>query len=230
MEKNSIQAEIASYTGKLFRDNFGKGPSSVYVSIEHPFITIYLRNFLAPMERVLVGQKNYMKVEEMRDLLMQELLPDIKATLRVTANLIVDDLYYDWSLPNRSGLIMGIIKSEEEKEEPAPFADYLHKQDVHDEIIKVSEEAEKQPERTDSLYLNARTLVVKREGILVKIEQELIRSGFSQQLHLSKRQLEKRLLDPKVFETILGVPVQDIFVDWDFNLDTSYIVFILKPE
>lgn len=56
MEKNSVQAEIASYIGKLLRDNFGKGPSSVYVSLKKPFITIHLRDFLAPMERVLLSQ------------------------------------------------------------------------------------------------------------------------------------------------------------------------------
>ncbi|MCP3026491.1 Na-translocating system protein MpsC family protein [Halobacillus sp. A5] len=230
MEKNSVQAEVASYTGKLFRDNFGKGPSSVYVSIEHPFITIYLSDFLAPMERVLVGQKNYMKVEETRDLLMQELIPEIKATLRVTADIHVENIYYDWSLKNRSGIIVGVVKEESEAEELLSLADYSNKAKVHDEIVKVSKQAEKVPEQVDSLFLNPRTLVVDRKGILVRIEKELISSGFSEQLRLSKRQLEKRLLDSSVFEKILDTPVQDIFVDWDFSLDKSYIIFILKPN
>ncbi|MFB5661132.1 hypothetical protein [Alteribacillus sp. HJP-4] len=78
--------------------------------------------------------------------------------------------------------------------------------------------------------MNSRTLVVDRQGILVEIEKELIRSGFSEPLRLSKRRLEKRLLDPKVFETILSTLVIDIFVDWDFTLDKSYIIFILKPN
>ncbi|WP_431799803.1 DUF2294 domain-containing protein [Halobacillus andaensis] len=230
MEKNSVQAEVASYTGKLFRDNFGKGPSSVYVSIEHPFITIYLSDFLAPMEKVLVGQKNIMKVEETRDLLMKELIPEIKATLRVTADINVENIYYDWSLNNRSGILVGVVKEERKEEEFLSLADYPKKDKVHDEIIKVSEQAEKVPERVDSLLLNSRTLVVDRKGILVRIEKELINSGFSEQLRLSKRQLEKRLLDPSVFEAILETKIQDIFVDWDFALDKSYIILILKPN
>ncbi|GGF13834.1 hypothetical protein GCM10010954_10740 [Halobacillus andaensis] len=230
MEKNSVQAEIASYTGKLFRDNFGKGPSSVYVSIEHPFITIYLSDFLAPMERVLVGQKNFMKVEETRDYLMQELIPEIKATLRVTADIHVENIYYDWSLKNRSGIIVGVVKEESDEEELLSLEDYPNKDRVHEEIIKVSEQAEKAPEQVDSLFLNSRTLVVDRKGILVRIEKELIQSGFSEQLRLSKRQLEKRLLDPSVFESILDTQVMDIFVDWDFTLDKSYIILILKPK
>ncbi|WP_101843587.1 DUF2294 domain-containing protein [Halobacillus sp. Marseille-P3879] len=230
MEKNSVQAEVASYTGKLFRDNFGKGPSSVYVSIEHPFITIYLSDFLAPMEKVLVGQKNIMKVEETRDLLMKELIPEIKATLRVTADINVENIYYDWSLNNRSGILVGVVKEDRKEEDFLSLADYPKKDKVHDEIIKVSEQAEKVPERVDSLLLNSRTLVVDRKGILVRIEKELINSGFSEQLRLSKRQLEKRLLDPSVFEAILETKIQDIFVDWDFALDKSYIILILKPN
>ncbi|SDI00452.1 DUF2294 domain-containing protein [Alteribacillus bidgolensis] len=113
MEKTSVQAEIASYTGKLLRDNFGKGPSSVYVSIKKPFVTLHLRDFLAPMERVLVSQEKTMKVEETRDILMQELLPEIKAALKVTANLAVNEMYYDWSLQNRTGILIGIIDEEE---------------------------------------------------------------------------------------------------------------------
>ncbi|MFC7321276.1 Na-translocating system protein MpsC family protein [Halobacillus campisalis] len=230
MEKNSVHAEIASYTGKLFRDNFGKGPSSVYVSIEHPFITIYLSDFLAPMERVLVGQKNYMKVEETRDFLMQELLPEIKATLRVTADVDVENIYYDWSLRNKSGILVAVIKEENSEEQISDLSDYPKKDEVNNEIIRVSELAEKAPEKVESVYLNSRTLLVDRKGILVRIEKELINSGFSEQLRLSKRQLEKRLLDPTVFETILGTQIQDIFVDWDFSLDKSYIIFILKPK
>ncbi|PYZ91954.1 hypothetical protein CR194_17290 [Salipaludibacillus keqinensis] len=229
MEAKSINAELASYTAKLFRDNFGKGPQSVYVSIEHPFVTIYLRDFLAPMERVLVRQENFMKIEETRDCLMQELIPEIKATLRVTAKINIDNIYYDWSIKNRTGLLVGVI-TEDNDEELKSFSDYPQKQRVHDEIIKMSKQAEKAPEEVDSLYLNSRTLVVKRSGILVEIEKEFIRSGFTESLRLSKRKLEKGMLDPGTFEEILGLNVLDIFVDWDFHFDISYITFILKPQ
>ncbi|MFC7062988.1 Na-translocating system protein MpsC family protein [Halobacillus seohaensis] len=230
MEEKSVQAEVASYTGRLFRDNFGKGPSSVYVSIKHPFITIYLSEFLAPMEKVLIGQRNFMKIEENRDLLMKELLPEIKATLRVTADIHVENIYYDWSLSNRTGILVGVMKEDQEVKEHSEFPDYPHKLEIQDEIIKVSEQAEKVPELVDSLYLNSRTLIIERMGILVEIEKELIRSGFRESLRLSKRRLEKRMLDAKVIETILGTPVIDTFVDWDFDLDKSHIIIILKPK
>ncbi|UOQ93923.1 DUF2294 domain-containing protein [Halobacillus shinanisalinarum] len=228
MEKKTLQSEVASYIGKLFRDNFGKGPTSVYVSIDGPYITVYLREFLAPMERVLVGQDHYMKVEETRDLLMTELLPEIKATLKLMTGLKVDEIFYDWSLSAHSGMLLGVLANENEEDEGLP--NYTTKEKIHEEIIRVSEQAEKAPEHVDSYMLNSRTLLIVRDGILVRIEKELIRSGFGETLKLTKRKLEKTLLRQSYCESILDKQVIDVFADWDFHKDKSYILFILKPN
>ncbi|MEK4563893.1 Na-translocating system protein MpsC family protein [Alkalihalobacillus sp. FSL R5-0424] len=227
MNKRTIQAEMSSYVGKLLRDNFGKGPSSVYVSIKEPFITMHLREFLSPMERVLMAQNKDVKVEEIRDLLMNELLPEIKATLYATHNLKVSELYYDWSLHNRSGIIIGVMENTDQT--AYMLEDYPNKAAIHREIEQVSKQAERLPDTVNSCYLNDRTLIVKREGILVRIEKELIRGGFIEPLKLTKRHLEKSLLETGDFNDMLNAEIMDIFVDWDFIEDISYIVFILKP-
>ncbi|TSB46040.1 Na-translocating system protein MpsC family protein [Alkalicoccobacillus porphyridii] len=228
MNTVSVQAEIASYVGKLLRDNFGKGPSSVYVSIKKPYITMHLREFLSPMERVLMSQKKDLKVEEIRDLLMNELLPEIKAMLNANHHLNVTELYYDWSLHNRSGIIVGIFDINDTSVDTAD--DYPNKAAIHREIDQVSKQAERLPDSVDSWFLNDRTLVVKRSGILVRIEKELIRSGFEEPLKLTKRHLEKSLLETGDFNDIFNAEIMDIFVDWDFQEDISYIIFILKPN
>ncbi|WP_059105049.1 Na-translocating system protein MpsC family protein [Shouchella shacheensis] len=229
MDNKSMQAEVSSYIGKLLRDNFGKGPSSVYVSLRKPFVTMHLRDFLAPMERVLISQDKAMKVEETRDLLMQEMIPEIKATLKISLGIAVKEVYYDWSLQNRSGILVCILDDEEE-EEQKQLEDYPKKEAVHQEISRVSKQAEKLPGFVDSCFLNQRTLIVVRTGILVRIEKELIQNGFEEPLKLSKRRLEKSLLHGSNAEDILQASVADIFVDWDFKLDKSYILFILQPK
>ncbi|MFZ0369694.1 MAG: Na-translocating system protein MpsC family protein [Halobacillus sp.] len=228
MEERSLQSEISSYIGKLLRDNFGKGPASVYVTIQKPYVTIYLKDFLAPMEKLLVSQNNKDKVEETRDLLMQELIPDIKATFRATAGIELNSLYYDWSLTNRTGMIIGVIQSDEELD--PSVKDYQHKAALQEEIKKVSKQAEKVPESVNSFKINDRTIVVERNGILVAIEKEMIRSGFGEQLRMAKRHLEKRLLHQLSLEKVLQLKVEDIFVDWDFDSDFSHIILIVKPE
>jgi len=229
LEKKSLNSEIAGYIGKLLRDNFGKGPTSVYVSIKNPFISIYLKDFLAPIERLLVRQKNYQKVEETRDLMFEELIPEIKATLRVSADLHIKNFYYDWSLENKTGVLLGVMDNSESNDEHF-YPEFPNKEILEKEMIKVSEIAQKAPDLLNSMYLNNRTLVMERKGILTELEKELIREGNKEQLLLSKRQLEKRLLDIKVFESILGVSIKDVFVDWDFYLDISYLIYIVKPK
>ncbi|MYL49516.1 DUF2294 family protein [Halobacillus litoralis] len=228
MDKRSIQSEMSSYIGKLLRDHFGKGPSSVFVSIEGKFLTIYLKDFLAPMERVLVGQKNDKKVEETRDLMMRELIPDIKATFRASAGIHVESLYYDWSLSRQTGVLIGVI-TKDSPEDDERLKTYEHKDAVHEEVEKISRKAEKTPASIRSFLLNERTLLIERNGILVPIEKEMINTGYEQPLKISKRRLEKRLLNHASFETILGTSIEDVFVDWDFNKDRSYMVLILKP-
>lgn len=227
MSNKPIESEISSYVGKLLRDNFGKGPSSVYVSIKKPFITIHVRDFLAPMEKILVNQSEQERVEQTRDMLMRELLPEMKATINVTADIHLQEMYYDWSLSNRSGIIIGVMHQEDHV---SHTDEYEEKAGVHEEINHVSKQAEKAPEKIESFYINDRTLLIIRNGILVPIEKELIRSGFEQKLKLVKRHLEKRLINTASFEQILGLPVGDAFVDWDFNQDLSYVVLILKPN
>ncbi|WP_281974485.1 Na-translocating system protein MpsC family protein [Halobacillus litoralis] len=226
MDKQSVQSEMSSYVGKLLRDHFGKGPSSVFVSLEAPYLTIYLKDFLAPMERVLVGQKNHNKVEETRDLMMRELIPDIKATFRASVGIEVESIYYDWSFPNKSGILIGIVKSDQQSPN---LKSYDPGSTLYEEVEKVSEQAEKAPESINSYLLNDRTLLIVRSGILVAIEKELIDSGYEEPLKISKRRLEKRLLSRASFEKILGKPIEDTFVDWDFQNDRSYIVFLLRP-
>lgn len=50
----SVESEISGYISTLLRQNFGKGPTSVYVTLSGPFMTIHFRGFIAPMEKILL--------------------------------------------------------------------------------------------------------------------------------------------------------------------------------
>jgi uncharacterized protein YbcI len=79
------------------------------------------------------------------------------------------------------------------------------------------------------LFISPKIFLVKRDGILVRIERVLNAKGFEQTLLVTKDELEKSYLhrDGR-FEEIFSNPVADIFVDWDFNEDKSIICFVLK--
>lgn len=230
MENKQVQMELASYIGRTLRENFGKGPESVFVSYNQSILTVYLRNFLTPSENVLLAQDQEAIVQKTRDMLMQTLIPEFKAYIKILTGMEIREFYYDWGLHNKSGVFIGKSASLTEQAEIINDS-YEGREHLHEEIKRISIQAQKEPDEVESFLLNQRTLVVIRKGILVSIERELIRLGSSETLRLAKRNLEKRLLhNSNHFEAILKTKVNDIFVDWDFNLDKSAIVLILLPK
>lgn len=189
MEK-TVESGISSAIGKLFRDNFGKGPEAIFVSIAKPYITIYLRNFLAPMEKILLKQENELKFRETRDLLMKELTPEIQSIISSQAGVKVDKIYYDWSVENSSGILFTELDSNLD-ETIEDYLDYPAKEQVHEEISRFTQKAQKSPKQLTSCMLNPRTLISRREDILVLIEKELIHSGFENQLQAVKAEAGK---------------------------------------
>ncbi|MDC3418517.1 DUF2294 domain-containing protein [Aquibacillus salsiterrae] len=230
MEKGSTTtAELSKYVSKFISENFGKGPEFVHVSIGETLITVYIRNFITPPEKVLLNQNKEQRVEETRDLVMASLIPEIKANIYQITGMKVNEFYYDWGLHNKSAMFTCVC-SDETSVGNGLESDYEGKKEMEDEVARISEVAQKVPEELNSYRLNERTYLFIRNGILVSIEKELIRDGLQEKLRLAKRKLEKRLLHNNThFETILNTKVIDIFVDWDFDLDKSIFLFITNP-
>ncbi|WP_284139637.1 Na-translocating system protein MpsC family protein [Virgibacillus sp. LDC-1] len=226
----NLESQISSSVGKLLRSYFGKGPRTIYVSVSNKFITIYLQHFLAPMEQVLLKQNSLVKVQETRDIMMEELVPELKVLLSTQIQMPVQQLYYDWDLEKESGIIFAELTEKQNEEKLQVSLDYDAKEKVHEEIARFTKKAQKTPRNIVSYRLNERTIISKREDILVLIEKELIRTGFREQLRLTKRRLEKNLLNREFIESVLQQKIQDVFVDWDFEKNIGYIVFILEKE
>jgi uncharacterized protein YbcI len=223
-------AELSSYISKILRDHFGKGPESVQVSLGKTFIIFYIRNFQSPTEKVLMDQKQVETVQQTRDLVMQTLIPEIKVYIKIVTGMDIREFYYDWGLDNKSGMFTGICTDETGIDTPIQ-EDFTGKSALIEEIINLSAESEKKPDEIYSCQINHRSILVIRNGILVRIEKQLIRQGMREELKLAKRTLEKGLLhNNNHFEGILNTKVIDIFVDWDFDLDKSVIVLIVNPS
>ncbi|MGK7376763.1 Na-translocating system protein MpsC family protein [Planococcus sp. 1R117A] len=55
LHSKSVQTEIGGYISTLLRMHFGKGPTSVFVTIKFPFIPVHIRGFLEPTEKSLLN-------------------------------------------------------------------------------------------------------------------------------------------------------------------------------
>lgn len=225
MEKTITEKDISSYIGRVLRETFGRGPSHVICTISEPYLAVHLANFLSPMEKsLLANQDGTVYVQKNRDLLMETISKDITSYIEATLGTEVDEFFYDWNLPSSTGMFIITLSRT-----ATSFSDYKNRELVEQELAKVSKLAQKVPEETYSTLLNKRQLMLVREGILVPIEKELIKFGFKEQLMIAKRDLEKSLIKEhkSKFEEYLNCKIIEEFTFWDFEKDTSYIIFIL---
>lgn len=228
MEELDLEKEISGYIGRLLRETFGRGPSNVFCTISNSYVSIYVTNFLSPMEKTLIGNHQSVYVQKTRDLMMETLEQEIKSYIEQNTEEKVREFYYDWNLDDKTGMLLFIL----DNEKPTYFEHYSNQEEVHKEIIDLSTEIQKAPEQTFSKLLNERTLVIVRKGILISLEKEFIHLGFQETLKIAKRTLEKRVISrhKNKFERFLNAQLADYFVDWNFDMDKSYTLFILKPN
>ncbi|MGF7046619.1 uncharacterized protein YbcI [Paenibacillus sp. DS2015] len=213
--------QISSYTGRLLRDRFGKGPESVNVSLNKECITIHIRNFIGPVEKFLLSKEEEQAFRYTRELLMKSLLPELSAYFNNELGIRIEELYYDWGIHNASGVIVGLLAEHKHSSNHYEGMDEVHRQ-----IIKVTGKVQKEPERIYSWWVNPKTLIIVREGILIIIEKELIGLGFEQTLRTTKRKMEKKYIEEDTnLGLVVGKEVTDIYVDWDFERDKSVITY-----
>lgn len=227
MEVSMLEKEISGYIGKVLRENFGRGPGNVFCTISKPFASIYITNFLSPMENTLLTNHQSVYVQKTRDLMMDTIEEEIKSYIELNTKDKIKEFYYDWNLDQKSGIFLFIF----EEEQPYQIEEYDNKQLVEQETIELSMEIQKAPEVTHSKLLNERTLIIARHGILISLEKEFIQLGFQETLKIVKRKLEKKVINQHQgsYERYLNAKITDYFVDWNFDKDKSYTLFILKP-
>ncbi|TDL31248.1 DUF2294 domain-containing protein [Jeotgalibacillus sp. S-D1] len=229
VKEKSVQSKIGSYISSLLRDHFGKGPTSVYVTIKKPYVIVHVRGFLAPTEKILVKQKQSRRVLETRDLLMEDLKQAIKLELWKIANLDVKQIFTDWNLENKTGVFIALLE-QEEGDEHFDWPENIDMEAFKSEAIDASQKAQKKPENINVSWLNDRSILIARSGLFVEIEKELIKNGFIEELRLAKRPLETRLIKQSNLESILQQNIHEVFVDWDFQNDKGYMVLILAKN
>jgi uncharacterized protein YbcI len=165
--------------------------------------------------------------------MMKTIIPEVKRYVESTTGIELNELFYDWNMDRRSGVIIGLkpesYKNAGRASEPIE-KDYPNKQKLEQVIGETSSRAERVPDDVSSVQVNNRTTLIVRTGILVPIEKRLIALGYDNVLKIAKRELEKELfMEEDLFTDLLGAEVQDIFIDWNFEKDKSTIIIVTAP-
>jgi uncharacterized protein YbcI len=218
--------DMSSLVSKLLRKNFGRGPESCFAAVNYQYLVFTIRGFLSPMESILLENGNADNIEISRNIVMRNILNQLKGVLEVEFDQDVSSFYHDWNYPNNTGIIIAEFEKEIQVDQTSPLLD---SDSLQKEVDRISILVEKSPEKIEAFQISNKIHLVKRYGILVPIEKALIAKGYEQQLLVTKDELEKSYYhhDGR-FESIFKQPVADIFVDWNLNDDNSMMCFILK--
>lgn len=228
-KEKTIEAEVSAYMSSLLRTHFGKGPASVVVEVHKPFVIIHLHEFLEPTEKVLMAQNEATRIQEVRDLLMAELNDEIKLDLLRSTDLDIKEIYADWNLEHKTGLLI-LALTEVDNEQVSEWPRGIDKNAFYQELIETSKKSQKEPEKTDVFWVTEETVLIRRTGILVEIEKELIKNNFAAVLKLAKRKLESKFIYSSSLQRVLRRNIIEVFTDWDFENDVGYIVLVIEPE
>lgn len=224
-----VQVLISKYMEKFLEENFGEKPEQVRVIFRHPFLLIHLNGFLLPTEKMFVEKGQWNKVLEIRDLLMDSVKEELLIGLQEYSDGKLDDLYADWNLSKRSGMLIATMEKDSLQEE-FPWPEEVDQEVLREIILLDSMRTQRIPDKTNFYWLSDQVLLVERIGILIDIEKQLVQNGASEHLRLAKRPLEHRITQLFNLETLLNGRVTDLFVDWNFQKEISYMVILLEKR
>ncbi|WP_033541257.1 Na-translocating system protein MpsC family protein [Planococcus sp. CAU13] len=228
-KERNIETEIGGFISTLLRKHFGKGPTSVYVSVNPPYISIHFRGFSTTMEKILMKQDEWKRVLETRNLLVNDLKPIIQEHLKNLGGWTIEEFYVEWNLELETGTFLTVLEDSIISQEFSWPSDD-QKTAFETAMQTIESTLNRDPEQTESHWLNERTLLIKWTGVLTGIEQALIADGYSEILKYTKRSYERSVLEKAGFENVFERRIQELFMDWNFDLNVGYVIFVLEAK
>jgi len=221
-----ILNSISSFTSKILRKNFGRGPQLCQSTLSDRYLVVYIRGFISPMEEVLIQQGYRNQVDKARTVIINHAIEELKGVVEISLNRDVFDHYHDWNLPNNTGIMMFVLDARVGSE--CIPEEHVNLKLLESEVARISLLVEKVPDQIKIYPLSKSLYVIERRGILVPIEKSLIQKGYADELKVTKDELEKSHFHRNgKFDEIFKASVKDIFIDWNFKEDKSYMAFIL---
>jgi uncharacterized protein YbcI len=217
---------ISSYTSKLLRKTFGRGPEACFAATSDHYLVLNIRGFISPMEDILLQNGKSADVDRTRYTIIKSLMSELSGVVQVTMETEVTSFYHDWNFPNNRGILVLELDKIIIPSEVNTTFDYSL---LEKEVARISRLVQKVPEEIHIKPITPKIIIVKRYGILVPIEKALLQKGFKDELYVTKDDLEKLFFHKDGnFDVIFNDSIVDIFIDWHLDHDNSLICFVLK--
>lgn len=187
-----VPSLISSHASKMLRKNFGRGPESCKAFLSEKFLVLYVRGFISTMEETLIRQSQRDQVERARDVIVQHAMEEMRGMIELLLEQEVGSVFHDWNFPNNSGVMIFLLQPVESREgERKPAGVDIARLEA--EVARLSQLVQKIPNRILTHPVSQNVYLVERDGILIPIEKALVERGFTDELKLTKDELEKNI-------------------------------------
>jgi uncharacterized protein YbcI len=215
---------ISSYTSKLIKKTFGKGPENCFSQLSDQYIVIYIKKFMTPIEEVLVNKGKLELAESIRHTVMKEIYLLLKDALHSSFGKTVSKFYTDWDYLDNAGVILGEWEERSTFNKELPLTKNLKSQ-----VLSYGSQLLQQINDVTINRIGQNIYVVKCKADLSPIEKVLLEKGLVDLL--KEREREIRLYYSsckKSLEKIFIKEIEAIFMYWDYEKASYYILFVLK--
>ncbi len=219
--------QLSSTLSKMLKKRFGKGPEACYITFYSNRLIINIRNFITPAEEVLVKNNNLNLVHNFRAGVMEEVFREFSQQASTVLGTTFDTYFNDWDYDTNTGILL--LENGDSKNWNGENIDIQLKEKLYKQIISISSDVHKVPNKLQCMKITQNMVVVECEGILLQIENILLKKGYIDVILEQTRDIKKSYLERKeLFEHIFNRVVEGMFITWDFQNDRNCIFFYLK--
>ncbi|WP_458120895.1 Na-translocating system protein MpsC family protein [Paenibacillus sp. Z6-24] len=227
MKRMSTDHPVAVYMTKRINEYYESQCPEVGIWLDERCIILHLKDFIGSRMENIVRQKEDPDVfRTLRELMMEYTLQNFTRDMKEQFGIRIKDMYYDWEERDFSGMIVGLLEGDAFAETAESFP---HQYEVNERTSEITNGVQRVPDRIYSFWMDERLLVIVRDGLLIPLEQELLRQGAKELLRKTKRVLERNefLYHSRIPE-ILGLEVEALYLDWQFDHDRSVLIYQFK--
>lgn len=210
----------------MYKDIAGRGPENVYVAFGDRCYVIYIKNYIMPYEKIIQEDGDKELLNKVIKISTKNINSQIVKYIEFITDVPTDEIYYDWDIETGSRLLMGIAGRKYDIY-PTTNSNYFGEQLLNKEMIKMGHFTDSIPETVTSFCLNSRFFIVERNGGMTRMEKEMVLLGYGDVVKNTKRQVEKGYLRNNFcVKNLLDTGTMDIFIDWNFNKNKSFVVLV----
>lgn len=215
---------LSSSLSKLLKRKFGKGPETCYASLKEGMISVHIKNFITPAEEVLIENKEINLAYNFRSAIMKAIFQEFKREITNILEVECEEIFHDWNYSINTGMILIIL--EESIGELSNRPDIVDSEKLLEVAKGVGQKIHKVPTGYSFFKLNQNSYAISYNGTMTQIEYILYKKGKLELLRQRSEEIKKEYTNSLIlFERTFGRKIKELFFIWDYENDTSYIIF-----